>query len=376
MVAIICACVARVDSIWAVSRSDDYRRCLQRIDITSFFAIRQSGTARALLFPTREIAINRRPTVGAPRQARLPTGTPLVFGPARISCWQLFRSGTEGHFGAPADRIIRRDLMTKATTTSLLNRRAFLAARLSRTLLPSGRRPRSHRREARLHRTDRCCSALIIAKEKGLFAKHGVPDVEVLKQASWGATRDNLVLGGGPTASTVAHILTPMPYLISTGKVTQNTCRCRCTIARAAQPRCQAISVQRLQGSQGRHSTARRSRTHSPRSKAEGKEVKVAMTFPGGTHDLWIRYWLAAGGIDPDKEVSTIVVPPAADGGQHEGRQHGRVLRRRAVERATRQPGHRLYRRHDRRALEGHPEKALGCAPTGSTPIPRPPAPS
>ena len=34
------------------------------------------------------------------------------------------------------------------------------------------------------------------------------------------------------------------------------------------------------------------------------------MTFPGGTHDLWIRYWLAAGGIDPDKDISTIVVPP------------------------------------------------------------------
>ena len=34
------------------------------------------------------------------------------------------------------------------------------------------------------------------------------------------------------------------------------------------------------------------------------------MTFPGGTHDLWVRYWLAAGGIDPDKDVSTIVVPP------------------------------------------------------------------
>ena len=35
------------------------------------------------------------------------------------------------------------------------------------------------------------------------------------------------------------------------------------------------------------------------------------MTFPGGTHDLWIRYWLAAGGIDPDKDIETIVIPPA-----------------------------------------------------------------
>ena len=36
---------------------------------------------------------------------------------------------------------------------------------------------------------------LFVAKEKGIFAKYGLPDVEVLKQASWGTTRDNLVLG-------------------------------------------------------------------------------------------------------------------------------------------------------------------------------------
>jgi nitrate/nitrite transport system substrate-binding protein len=47
------------------------------------------------------------------------------------------------------------------------------------------------------------------------------------------------------------------------------------------------------------------------KKKASGKAVKAAMTFPGGTHDLWIRYWLAAGGIDPDKDIETIVVPPA-----------------------------------------------------------------
>jgi nitrate/nitrite transport system substrate-binding protein len=47
------------------------------------------------------------------------------------------------------------------------------------------------------------------------------------------------------------------------------------------------------------------------KKKAAGNAVKAAMTFPGGTHDLWIRYWLAAGGIDPDKDIETIVVPPA-----------------------------------------------------------------
>ena len=58
-------------------------------------------------------------------------------------------------------------------------------------------------------------SPLVIAKEKGLFAKHGMPDVEVPKQASWGATRDNLVLGSENNGIDGAHILTPMPYLIS-----------------------------------------------------------------------------------------------------------------------------------------------------------------
>src|SRR6185503_12445870 len=63
---------------------------------------------------------------------------------------------------------------------------------------------------------------LFVAKEKGLFAKYGMPGVEVVKQASWGATRDNLVLGGEGNGIDGAHILTPMPYLISAGKVTQN----------------------------------------------------------------------------------------------------------------------------------------------------------
>ena len=44
--------------------------------------------------------------------------------------------------------------------------------------------------------------------------------------------------------------------------------------------------------------------------KAGGKKITMAMTYPGGTHDLWIRYWLAAGGIDPDKDVDLITVPP------------------------------------------------------------------
>jgi nitrate/nitrite transport system substrate-binding protein len=98
-------------------------------------------------------------------------------------------------------------------------------------------------------------SALVIAKEKGLFAKHGMPDVDVQKQASWGATRDNVVLGSEKNGIDGAHILTPMPYLISAGKVTQNSVPTS-TPRRSRLPTSTRISRSRP--------TPRRSRRRSP----------------------------------------------------------------------------------------------------------------
>ncbi|HSI39923.1 MAG TPA: CmpA/NrtA family ABC transporter substrate-binding protein [Xanthobacteraceae bacterium] len=151
---------------------------------------------------------------------------------------------------------------------------------------------------------------LVIAKEKGLFAKHGVPDVEVAKQASWGATRDNLVLGGAANGIDGAHILSPMPYLISTGKVTQNNVPTPMYILARLNLDAQAISVSNEYKDLAVTADASALKAAFAAKKAAGKDVKIAMTFPGGTHDLWIRYWLASAGIDPDKDVSTIVVPP------------------------------------------------------------------
>ena len=102
-------------------------------------------------------------------------------------------------------------------------------------------------------------------------------------------------------------------------------------------------------------STPRRSRPRSTKKKASGKAVKAAMTFPGGTHDLWIRYWLAAGGIDPDKDIATITVPPPQMVANMKVGTMDCFCVVRAVEPAARQPGHRLHRHHHRRALEQAP---------------------
>jgi nitrate/nitrite transport system substrate-binding protein len=156
--------------------------------------------------------------------------------------------------------------------------------------------------------TDAC--ALVIAKEKGFFAKHGMPAVEVMKQASWPATRDNLALGGASNGIDGAHILSTMPYLMTAGKITQNSVPVPMAILARTHIDGQSISIS------NEHKEPRIGIDASPlkaiiaAKKAKGKDFTGAHTFPGGTHDLWIRYWLAAGGIDPDNDMKLIPVPP------------------------------------------------------------------
>ncbi|MCC0807294.1 ABC transporter substrate-binding protein [Methylobacterium sp. W2] len=201
----------------------------------------------------------------------------------------------------------RRSLLKGAAATLSL-------AALARTALPGGAFAQGAGPEVKgaklgfIALTD--AGPLFVAKEKGFFAKHGMPDVEVLKQASWGTTRDNLVLGSEGNGIDGAHILSPMPYLISAGRVTQNNVPVPMQILARLNTNGQCVSVAKEYLDSKVALDSKVFKAAIEKKKAAGKSVKAAMTFPGGTHDLWIRYWLAAGGIDPDKDIETIVVPP------------------------------------------------------------------
>ena len=153
-------------------------------------------------------------------------------------------------------------------------------------------------------------SPLAIAQEKGFFAKYGMTGVEVIKQASWGATRDNLELGSDHGGIDGAHILTPMPYALALGLITKGHVKvpmnilCRLNLngqAISAGPKFKDIKL-------GLDASVMKDMASS--ALAHRKALAFAMTFPTGTHNYWIRYWLAAGGIDPDVDVATLVVPP------------------------------------------------------------------
>ena len=147
------------------------------------------------------------------------------------------------------------------------------------------------------------CASIVMAHELGLFAKYGVQSV-VSKEASWAVIRDKLSLGenqathmllGMPFASTMGLAGSPVKPMIIPWLLNRNG---------------QAITLSTALKNAGVR-TAAQLKPVAEKAKASGQIMNFAMTFPPGTHAMWMRYWLASGGIHPDKDVSLITIPPA-----------------------------------------------------------------
>lgn len=146
------------------------------------------------------------------------------------------------------------------------------------------------------------CSPFVIAAEKGFFKKYGL-DVTIAKGANWAAIRDSLSSGdnqfthmliGMPIASTMGLLGSPKKPMVIPWLVNRNG---------------QAITLQAgFKGKVGADPKALRPLVDAARQR--GETLTFAMTFPPGTHAMWMRYYLAAGGIHPDKDVSLITIPP------------------------------------------------------------------
>jgi nitrate/nitrite transport system substrate-binding protein len=145
------------------------------------------------------------------------------------------------------------------------------------------------------------CASVVMAHEFGLYRKHGV-NVEVSREASWANVRDKLLTG----ELQAAHCLFGMPFSVYTG--TGGPAGRELPIAMVLNTNGQAITLSKdFCGSVGFRDGG------NVASAVEGlkakKEVTFAMTFPGGTHDMWLRYWLAASGVD-QRTVKIITIPP------------------------------------------------------------------
>jgi nitrate/nitrite transport system substrate-binding protein len=152
------------------------------------------------------------------------------------------------------------------------------------------------------------CSPIVIAHEKGLFKKYGINST-VTKGASWAAIRDSLANGdiqathmliGMPIASTMGLGGAPKVPMVVPWLLNRNG---------------QSISLAKsLKGKVGADPKPLKPLVDA--AKAAGNPMTFAMTFPPGTHAMWIRYWLAAGGVNPGDaagagaDISLITIPP------------------------------------------------------------------
>jgi nitrate/nitrite transport system substrate-binding protein len=146
------------------------------------------------------------------------------------------------------------------------------------------------------------CAPIVMAKELGLFAKYGV-NVEVSKEASWANVRDKILTG----ELDGAHCLMSMPFSVYTG--VGGKAGSEMKIAMILNNNGQAITLSKdFCGKVGFKQTNKIAAVVAAKLKAE-REVTFAMTFPGGTHDIWLRNWLAAAGVS-QKTSKIITIPP------------------------------------------------------------------
>ena len=196
------------------------------------------------------------------------------------------------------------------------------------------------------------CAPIVMAHELGYFKKFGIESM-VSKEASWAVIRDKLSLGenqathmliGMPLASTMGLAGSPVKPMVTPWLLNRNG---------------QAITLNNKLKNAGVRKPAH-VKPLAEKAKAAGEPLAFAMTFPPGTHAMWMRYWLGAGRRQPGQGRQPHHDPAAADGRQHESRQDGRLLCGRAVEQPRHRGRHRLHGVTTQQMWKDHPEKV--CA--------------
>ena len=154
---------------------------------------------------------------------------------------------------------------------------------------------------------------LLVAKERGFFADHEL-EVTLSREASWASIRDKLAVG----VLDAAHLLAPMPLAATLGlgnlkepivtAMALNLGGNAITVSAALFDRMAAADPAAM-GKRPR--TAGGLRAVIAADRAAGRPpLTFAVVYPFSAHNYELRAWLAAAGIDPDRDIRLAVVPP------------------------------------------------------------------
>lgn len=157
------------------------------------------------------------------------------------------------------------------------------------------------------------CAPLVLALEKGWFSKYGL-EVVLSKETSWANIRDKVAIG----ILDGAQMLAPMPIAstLGLGPVEKPTITAlsldlngnAITVSRSLYDQMRALDpVGMTRRPFGAEPLRRVIQERAIRGEAP---LTFAVVFPVSTHAYQLRYWMGAAGIDPDRDVRLLVVPP------------------------------------------------------------------
>lgn len=144
------------------------------------------------------------------------------------------------------------------------------------------------------------CAPLIMAREVGLFAKHGLR-VELSREAGWATIRDKIVY----QELEAAHAPAGMVFAATLGLRCVPT---PCLTALVLNLQGNAITLsERLwrEGVRDGEGLAR-----CVRERGEERALTLGIVSPFSSHHFLLNAWLTRHGIDPARDVRVVVVPP------------------------------------------------------------------
>ena len=156
-------------------------------------------------------------------------------------------------------------------------------------------------------------AALIIAVEKGFAAEEGL-DITLVREVSWSNVRDKLNIG----LFDAAHLLAPVAIASSLGlghvkvPITAPFNLGLNGNAISVSPALHAALMSEIDGDpfDPMVTALALARVVAIRRKSGDEPLTFGMTFPFSTHNYQLRFWMAAGGVDPDEDVRLVVLPP------------------------------------------------------------------
>ena len=156
-------------------------------------------------------------------------------------------------------------------------------------------------------------AALIVAVDKGFAAAEGL-DVTLVREVSWSNVRDKLNIG----LFDAAHLLAPVAIASSLGlghvkvPIVASFNLGLNGNAITVSPALHAAIMSEIDGDpfDPMVTALALSRVVAARRKSGAEPLTFGMTFPFSTHNYQLRFWMAAGGVDPDEDVHLVVLPP------------------------------------------------------------------